>query len=160
MRVLSLLAFLVLAGCSAMQPQHRQLSVRGFINPEAQAALVTGRLNHQAVVTLDSAGGYYTPALAMAKAIYWADAETRVDGVCASACVLPFAAGKRRSMSPGSRIGIHGIIADVASDREEVQILMNLGMPPALIREMRDTPYWDVHWLTPAELDSWGVEVR
>src|SRR4051794_13460971 len=60
-------------------------------------------------VSLDSYGGSVTAAQYAAEIIAYRKLDTRVarGNECSSACVLLLLAGKRRSVDPTARIGVH-----------------------------------------------------
>lgn len=58
-------------------------------------------------IRLTSDGGYIEAAYEMAAIITDYGLRTEVEGECASACAILFAAGKERVMNRGGRIGLH-----------------------------------------------------
>ena len=65
-------------------------------------------------VSLDSIGGNVAVANYAAKVIAFRGLDTRTERgkTCASACVLLLLAGKRRTVDPSARIGVHTAFVD------------------------------------------------
>ncbi|WP_413873303.1 hypothetical protein [Albidovulum sp.] len=60
-----------------------------------------------AKLRLNSAGGSIWAAEDMSRIVTDFDLDTEVDGECSSSCVTVFLGGKARSMTRGSRLGLH-----------------------------------------------------
>ncbi|QBF30736.1 hypothetical protein [Thalassococcus sp. S3] len=56
---------------------------------------------------LNSGGGRYYSAFDMTNTVIDFELDTHVHGICESSCTLVFLAGKKRTMSRGSKIGFH-----------------------------------------------------
>lgn len=115
----------------------------GEIAPEDIAALRATLRSHQGLATLrlNSAGGSIWAAEDMARIVTDFDLDTEVDGECSSSCVTIFLGGKARSMTRGSRIGLHSrwwAAADVQDYYEH-----NKG---------------EEHWETPFDFGAWIYE--
>jgi len=151
-------SLLLLASCDAPRVTRTADGVRlaSRINP-ASAAAVDALLRPGDTLTLDSDGGYVAAAAQIAVAVMQRHVDTRVDGECASACVLVFAAGKRRSVASGSRIGVHQS-TDPSVDSLMAMSLSANGAPPGVVDAMLATPPALVTWLNAAEIAAWTDE--
>lgn len=81
----------------------------GEITPEDIEALRAVLRSHQGLtkLRLNSAGGSIWAAEDMARIVTDFDLDTEMDDECSSSCVTVFLGGKARSMTRGSRIGLH-----------------------------------------------------
>jgi hypothetical protein len=124
---------------------------------------------------LNSPGGAVVPAISIAegfisrRASRLTPVETSVPAyaTCASACFLVWACGETRSAHVTARIGIHS--ASNGKDEDAYayvldtwmgRILKACGVPEHLIGTMITTPANQIYWLTPADLQAMGVEIR
>lgn len=73
-------------------------------------------------LVLDSTGGSVFAARAMAIHIGAAGLDTRVDGLCFSACTLIFMAGQTRRLSKEARLGFHGYRFDKKNRVQTVEV--------------------------------------
>lgn len=115
----------------------------GEIAVEDIEALRGALRDHNGLTTLrlNSAGGSIWAAEDMARIVTDFDLDTEVDGECSSSCVTVFLGGKARSMSRGSRIGMHSrwwAAADVQDYYERNKI--------------------EERWDTPFEFGAWIYE--
>lgn len=85
---------------------------------------------------------------------------------CSSACFLLFAAGSRRIVRPDALIGVHSVSENgeetegsMAVTVEMARDLAGLGVPPAIIGKLVQTPPGRATWLTASDLTSMGVTV-
>ena len=117
---------------------------------------------------LDSPGGNVVEAETLAEAITRLDTSIFVGegSQCSSACFLLFAAGSRRIVRPGALIGVHSVsengeetIGSMAVTTAMARNLAKLGVPPAIIGKLVQTPPGRATWLTPADLASMSVTV-
>jgi hypothetical protein len=116
-------------------------------------------------LVLTSDGGLVYAARALARLVAENGLATRVEGRCASACVLVFLAGRPRSLAPGAGLGFHGyaeqsnvpilnIRAEEAHDRETFRAQ---GITPAFTERVFATPPQAMWFPTEAELREGGV---
>jgi hypothetical protein len=128
-----------------------------------QASLATGVQVEALVLTSD--GGLVYAARAIARLVAENRLGTRVEGRCASACVLVFLAGRPRSKPPEAELGFHGyaeqsnvpilnIPAEEARDRATFRAA---GVAPAFIDKAFATPPSDMWIPNDAELREGGV---
>lgn len=119
-------------------------------------------------LALDSPGGNIVEAETIAEAIVRLHVSTFVgDGSeCSSACFLMFAAGSRRIVRPDALIGVHSASENGEETKDAMAVttaiardLGGLGVPPAIIGKLVQTPPGRASWLTPADLASMGVTV-
>jgi hypothetical protein len=117
---------------------------------------------------LDSSGGNAFEAERIAGVIRRLDTSVVVGdgGECSSACFLLFASGSRRFVRPDALIGVHSASEDGAETRDSMAAttaiardLAELGIPPAIIGKLVQTPPGRATWLTPSDLASMGVAV-
>jgi hypothetical protein len=117
---------------------------------------------------LDSPGGNVIEAETIAGAITKLHASIFVGegSECSSACFLLFAAGSRRIVRPDALIGVHSVSEDgeetmgsMAVTTAMARDLAGLGVPPAIIGKLVQTPPGRATWLTPSDLASMGVTV-
>jgi hypothetical protein len=119
-------------------------------------------------LALDSPGGNVLEAETMAEAIVGLHASIFVGegGECSSACFLLFAAGSRRIVRPDALIGVHSVsengeetMSSMAVTTAMARDLAGLGVPPAIIGKLVQTPPGRATWLTPSDLASMGATV-
>jgi hypothetical protein len=86
--------------------------------------------------------------------------------VCVSACFTVFAAGHRKLAGYHVQIGVHRTSqngketdASVAATAENAKIIRELGVPPAIVDKLMQTPPDRVAWLTPGDLQSMNVAI-
>lgn len=117
---------------------------------------------------LDSSGGNIVEAETIAEAISQQQVAVFVGegSECSSACFLIFAAGSRRIARPDALIGVHSASEDGKETMGSMAVttaiardLGGLGVPPAIIGKLVQTPPGRATWLTPADLASMGVTV-
>jgi hypothetical protein len=84
---------------------------------------------------------------------------------CASACFLAFAAGARKSIEQGSRIGVHAASselggetpASISGTASMARIAGIIGVPSSIIKVMITTPPDQMFWLTEWDLAAMGA---
>lgn len=135
---------------------------------------LTGRMNgilaqnpEAELLILTSPGGHIYEARGAAYSILAQGLETRAAGDCSSACTLLFAAGTRRSMARGARLGFHGYglesggslpHVDVAEEQEkDRRFLQSRGVPEAFLARLFDAPPDSMLFLSPAEAAEAGL---
>ncbi|NIA00765.1 ATP-dependent Clp protease proteolytic subunit [Massilia sp. CCM 8734] len=98
------------------------ITVIGEITPTLLQSFRAQIVQHPDVTQLyiDSGGGTITSAIDMARILYERDISLVVDGRCLSACAnFLFAAARRKSVLPGSIIGIHETTVSYVDQRAE-----------------------------------------
>ncbi|WP_152045965.1 COG3904 family protein [Aureimonas psammosilenae] len=137
--------------------------LRAFLDGDGKAAKM---------LVLHSPGGSVEDALEMARLVREKRLETQVpaDGYCASACPLVLAGGIRRAAGQDAWVGLHQVYAvdipgvpklrDLDRSVSDIQatvgrcqeLLVEMGVAPAIwIKAMR-TPPQDLYVLTPEEM--------
>ncbi|MCU0775464.1 MAG: hypothetical protein MUC74_13485 [Ideonella sp.] len=102
-------------------------------------------------VSLAGPGGLFGEADEIARLLVARGVDTVVDGVCASACVHMFAAGRTRWIGPQARIGLHRsghacmpVPADAppaTTDRRLAAFLQERGVAPWFAERVLATPF-------------------
>ena len=86
--------------------------------------------------------------------------------MCASACVLLWAAGVHKSVAPDSRVGVH--MTSLSDDASRTNLLLNgmigrdlasVGAPASVVAAAVATPGDSIYWLTPADFAAWNVNI-
>ena len=160
---------------AASAPGRWLIYLDGFIDTGA-----AGRLERllerqgigEATVYLNSPGGHLVEAMRLGREIRARGFDTVVaarsadsvaprPGLCYSACPFAFAGGVRRSLEPGSSLGVHraanrvpvadeagfqGTVASQASD-----YLAEMGVSAGLVALMAGAPHDSIREITPAE---------
>jgi len=85
-------------------------------------------------------------------------------GICASSCVMAWAAGALKSAASDSQIGVHmarEMGGDPAIDSTILNIkwLQKTGAPKSVIVGAMSTKPDDIYWLSQDELIAWGVRI-
>jgi hypothetical protein len=123
-----------------------------------------------AAFVLNSPGGNVMEAKRLAIAIHNADEHPNTGvaagGMCASACVLLWAAGAHKSVAPDSRVGVH--MTSRSDDASQTSLLLNgmvgrdlasVGAPASVVAAAVATPGDSIYWLTPADYAAWNVNI-
>ena len=117
-------------------------------------------------IALSSPGGNLVEGVRLATAIRNARLVTGAQGTCASACFLIFAAGAKKLVFEGARIGVHSasIHGVETAESQAVTTWMarkaaDFGVPPAIIGRMVTTTAENMAWLSPDDLRSMNVEL-
>lgn len=105
---------------------------------------------------LTSPGGTLGPALVLAERVAERGMTVYVPLYCASACALIFAAGERRLLAPGARLGYHSASGSLG-DQRMAEALAGYGLPAAFIARIQATPHRDSWHPTLAELKAAGA---
>jgi hypothetical protein len=143
--------------------------VQGNLEPGDEKKFIDVALStSNAVVVLNSNGGSLVAGIEIGKAIRLKGFTTLVpsDAQCASACASAWLGGRVRAMSDGAKIGFHA-----ASFKENGQItsagnalvgayLNQLALPTTAIIYISETPPGEIRWLTFADAEQQGIEVR
>ena len=117
----------------------------------------------------DSTGGDIGLAMKIAENIERRGLDTRVapGGLCASACVLPLAAGRHVHIAAGSHIGVHqaqqGSGGEAwGSTYDEAAYLASKSVVRTITKKLLDTPAGDMAWAAPAEMreSGWTVDEK
>jgi hypothetical protein len=117
---------------------------------------------------LHSPGGDIDEANKLAQFLRRIHALTIVgDGnICASACFLPFAAGRIKLVHPGSKVVVQGTaspdgldnLAALAATNKMARYASELGVPGTITRKIVVIPTGRVEFLSRADLLSMGAE--
>lgn len=151
----------------------RAIHVDGVFGPAFEPAVRDAIERHPDVrrLVVRSPGGMRAPALRVGELLNRRGVTVRVEGRCASACVLLFATAKSREMTAGSRIGLHRSSLDPdlpipeslrrqlmeRNDRETDEVLRKGGFSSRVIAMGAATPPTTMTWFTPGELQVEGV---
>ncbi len=152
---------------------HAGIRIEGFLGPRLPDQVHAALAAHPDVrmLVLDSPGGLMEGAIRTAKLVHARGLTTRVDGMCASACVAIWAAGVHHQMAATSRIGIHRAFlpfdtpAAVARNATRHltarydHFLHGAGFDPQVIHKGNETPSRDMYWLNPLQVSAAGVDV-
>lgn len=119
------------------------------------------------ILHLDSPGGRVLEGEQLAALVQERRLATYVSDECASACVLPLAAGTPRLLSTGARVGLHGyrtwldtVTVRLRLELQQVATLRKLGIEESFARRAAATPHWDIWWPTHDELFASGMADR
>jgi hypothetical protein len=137
--------------------------------PDVRAAIERNPRLQRVVVR--SPGGMRAPAMRVADLFNRRGMTVRVEGRCASACVLLFATARSREMTADSKIGLHRSSLDPdlpipdtlrqqlmeRNDRETDEVLRKGGFSTRVIAMGAATPSSTMTWFTPGELRVEGV---
>lgn len=161
-------------------PNDRSIVVTGRIDQGDEAYFLSSlsRLRRGGTIEVDlnSPGGSVLAAMKIADIVHRAGLTTRVPyrAICASACVLLFAAGASRMADAESTIAVHsaGMRGQADVEREMVEngdtlavttlmarLMSSYGAPPSVIGKMVVTPTNEAAVLTRADLDAWKVRI-
>jgi len=120
-------------------------------------------------VKLDSPGGNLVASIALAKILRGYGLNTIIgpNAVCASACVLIFAAGREKFADRESFIGVHGVAdkggeetADArAATLAFARYVQDLGAPPSVVYKLISTPPNEIVALSLADLRGMGAAI-
>ena len=117
-------------------------------------------------IALSSPGGNLVEGVRLATAIRNARLVTGAQGTCASACFLIFAAGAKKLVFEGARIGVHSASLHGVETAESQAVTTwmarqaaDFGVPPAIIGRMVTTTAENMAWLSQDDLRSMGVEL-
>jgi len=120
-------------------------------------------------VKLDSPGGNLVASIALAKLARSQGLSTIIgpNAVCASSCVLIFAAGREKFADRESFIGVHGVADKGGEETPDARAatlafaryVRDLGAPPSVIHKLVSTPPYEIVALTLADLRGMGATI-
>lgn len=157
--------------------REREALYRLEVAPDGGALLFEGEITHgltrriqQALAEnpgirhlhLSGSGGLIYEARGAARLVRAHGLETRAGGLCASACTLVFAAGRRRHLDAGGRLGFHGYAlqfpgglpqVDLAREQDKDRaFLLGQGVSPQMAARIFAVPSTALWLPEPAEL--------
>lgn len=154
-------------------PSAHVLHVDGIIGPKFETDVRTALLADPTIrqVVVRSPGGMRAPALRVGDFINRRGVTVRVDGKCASACVLLWATATSREMTDASRIGLHRSSLDETlpipdsmrlelmrrNDRETDAVLLKAGFPSDVVALGSATPATTMAWFDARRLKQAGL---
>ena len=124
---------------------------------------------------VNSPGGDFAAGWELARMVRLIGVNVAVDanGMCASMCMLSYAAGKERFYKAGAHLGVHSLYrgaqgsagaqtaienTDTKVDTTNLARLMKLyGTPDTIIGKLVTTPGDQMAWLTDAEVIGWAT---
>ena len=119
------------------------------------------------LVVLDSPGGHVQAGRAIGLFLAANGVETRVDGVCFSACTLAFAGGAKRALGSQGVLGFHGYrfvdplqvqtVSKAEVEDKDRAFLSAQGFDPDFVERVFATPPEELWQPTRAELLAAGV---
>lgn len=109
-------------------------------------------------IELESGGGWVKPAIRISNSIKLHDTTTRVLRYCSSACVLISSSGLNREICARGRIGLHAGSTRTAT-RQVLEFYRDDSRVDyeAIKNIIINTPYSDIHNLTPYEARNLGL---
>ena len=125
-------------------------------------------------LVVNSPGGSIVPAYLIGQFLHTGSYEVQVahNGVCVSACTLPFAAAAERSAHNSSLIAVHSAsrfapdgtrmpetVDDLTVTAIFARYLDEWGTPPVIIGKMMRTPGKETATLTDSDLRTWNVRI-
>jgi hypothetical protein len=133
-----------------LSPDGLRLQLRGplGLGAASQLAQALAGAPQAWLLELDSPGGHFHEARAMAALVRARGLHTRSVGACDRACVLVFMAGRARQLMPAARLGLHRLDSgamlppfDLLARRWQVIDYRDAGLPEGLIdKAMRASP--------------------
>jgi len=114
-------------------------------------------------IELNSGGGSVVGGADLAITVRRAGIQTSVpaNAVCASACFMVFAAGVKRSVEPGARVGVHSVVSPTGESSaaksvtvDMARLLGEFGTPATVLGRLVTARPQDMAWLTEAEIQS------
>jgi hypothetical protein len=124
-----------------------------------------------AIISLDSPGGSFYPALKIGKQIRAMSYSTRVDqnSECNSACSFIWLAGQYKYLAKGSRIGFHELIASEPVKHLDSKIKLSyaelgayyqfIGLSDGVIAYLVDFSEKPIKWLSNENAQIYGVSI-
>lgn len=157
-------------------PEGDVLRVSGVIGSQFEPDVRDALQKHPSIrrIEVQSPGGLRAQAMRVGTLVNKRGLTVRVDGRCASACVLLWATANSREMTEDSRIGLHRSTLDPdlpipdavrqqlieRNDRETDEVLRKGGFSQRVIAMGAATPPTTMTWFTPGELKVEGVPFR
>lgn len=118
-------------------------------------------------IVIESPGGLVIAGRSIGLAIEKAGFHTHVEGTCASACVLVFAGGQKRSLGPDGKLGFHSYRFDsgyrtqtvaVSDEIEKSRLfLLKRGFAPDFVDRVYKVPPEDIWFPQRSVLSEAGV---
>lgn len=147
-------------------PEAHALRMSGTMAPGFYAGVRDAVAAHPdtRVLIVRSRGGRLSEARKVAALLNARGIAMRVDGRCASACAVLWAASDTREMTADSRLGLHRSHWPVPlpaplrswweqrSDRANVQVFLDAGFSPDVARRAAQTPSGSMFWIGALEL--------
>ena len=149
------------------------LHVSGVIGSQFEPDVREALHRHPSIrrIVVASPGGLRAQALRVGSLVNRHGLTVRVEGRCASACVLLWATAASREMTVDSRIGLHRSSLDPdlpipdtvrrqlieRNDRETDEVLRRAGFSQRVVAMGAATPPTTMAWFTPGELKVEGV---
>ena len=122
----------------------------------ARTRALLGKAPHAKLIVLNSPGGFVAEGVRMGNLIHEKSLATTTTEKCASACVLAYLAGTKRTLAPDARLGFHqgsiGGRGNRTSSTPFSDALRARGTPEAFIERMLATPPAHMWYPTPEEL--------
>ena len=157
-------------------PEGDVLRISGVIGSKFEPDIRNALQKYPSIRRIDvaSPGGLRAQAMRVGSLINKRGLTVRVEGRCASACVLLWATANSREMTADSRIGLHRSTLDPdlpipdavrqqlieRNDRETDEVLRKAGFSSRVVRMGAQTPPTTMTWFTPGELQVEGVPFR
>lgn len=124
--------------------------------------------SEEAIVVLESDGGYLAPALKIGEIIRLKNFSTAVlsDSICSSSCALIWVAGRQRYLSDAARVGFHASYT-VNQGRAEQTGLGNamvgryltlLNLPESAVAFATSAPPNEIRWIDPSNARETGID--
>ena len=120
-------------------------------------------------VDVDSEGGQVFAAMEIGRILRSEKASISVEkgASCNSACVFVLMGATRRSVARGARVGIHrpsigeaGGDANIDAIADQIRwYVEQMNVSPGIVPAMMSIPSDQMRFLTPAELDAYGIRV-
>lgn len=154
-------------------PVARTVVVEGVIGPEFESDVRNALQRNPKIrrMVVRSPGGLRAQAMRVGEYANRRGVTVRVEGRCASACVLLWAKADSREMTTDSRIGLHRSSLDDAlpipdsmreqlmrrNDAETDEVLREAGFPARVVQLGAATPPTTMAWFSALELKVEGV---
>lgn len=154
-------------------PAQRALRIDGVVGQRFEASIreALQRYPDTRVLIVSGPGGMRGQALRVAELANARGLAVRIDGRCASACALLWAAANRREMTYASGVGLHRSALDPSlglpdrvresimarNDQQTDDVLRRAGFPERVIAAGATTPANSMSWFSPYELQTGGV---
>lgn len=150
------------------------VQLRGRIGHRFDHHLVAALRAHPdaRMVTVSSPGGLVEEAFKAADIIAKARLPLRIDGECASACSLMWAAVPQREMTIESHIGLHQnrLLGDLPvqmtwrtrrdMERQSTDALISAGFTRDMLQHRAETPPGRMYWLDAVDILEAGVDAK
>jgi len=161
-------------GTVVFDPTLHQLRIDGPLGVRLTSDVTAATQDHPDIerVVINSTGGLITDAKAVGALLRDRNLPVRVQGQCASACVLIWAMSPSREMTLRSTIGIHQSRLDVnlptewassakqTVDDDSTSILKAAGFSDAVLSKQASTSPASMYWLNTADAMDAGVTLK